>query len=298
MAVSHPLRRSLLAIPANEQRLAAEAAETNADGVIFDLEDSLAPSEKRTARSTLIEAVKQHHTENWTIGYRINATETEWWYEDLIEPLSAVGTHLETVILPKVRNAHDVTTVETLLDSLEATAGLTAGSIDLCVQIETATGMNNAVEIAHASRRLTALIFGPADYAASVGAIKGAEDYPGHYWHYPLSRVAHAAASADLLAIGGPYAAADDPEGFHEACSYERALGYDGKMVIHPDQVATANETFAPSVEEAQRAKQIVQHYREADPDDVVSIDGNVIDKETYRMAQRILTKAETAGVI
>lgn len=298
MAVTHPLRRSLLAIPANERRLAADAAGSDADEVVFDLEDSLAPSEKHRARETLIAAVEEHDWGETTLGYRINGTDTQWWYEDLIEPISTVGTALTTVVLPKVSDAGDVRTVATLLDSVETAVGLTDRPVDLCAQIETASGMNNAVEIAGASERLTALLFGPADYAASLGAIKGAADYPGHYWHYPLSRVAHAAASADLLALGGPYAATDDPDGFREVCAHERALGYDGKMVVDPDQVATANEVFAPTAAEAKRARRIVQHYREADPDDVVSIDGKVIDKETYRMARRILAKADTAGVI
>lgn len=298
MAVTHPLKRSLLAIPANERRLADEAADSDADEVVFDLEDSLAPSEKRPARSTLIDVVREHEWDEKTLSYRCNGTDTEWWYEDLIEPISAVGASLETVVLPKVEDAIDIRTVATLLDSLETTIGRDSGAIGLCAQIETATGMNNAVDIAHASDRLTALLFGPADYAASLGAVHGATDYPGHYWHYPLSRVAHAAASADLLAIGGPFATTDDPAGFRDACLHERALGYDGKMVVDPEQAATANEVFAPTPAEAQRAKRIVQHYREADDDEVVSIDGKVIDKETYRLAHRILSRAETAGVI
>ncbi len=296
MTDTQPLRRSVLAIPANERQLVVEAADSEADEIVFDLEDSLAPSEKPRARTAVIDAITQHEWGKRRLGYRINDTTTKWWYNDVIEPIEAAGADLDTVILPKVRTAHDVTTVATLIESLEAAVDRPHQRIDLYVQIETATGMNNAVDIAQASDRLSALLFGPADYAASVGAIKGAVDYPGHYWHYPLSRVAHAAASADLLAIGGPYAA--DPGGFRAACSYERALGYDGKMVITPKQIATANTVFAPTKTEAQRAKQIVQHYREADPDDVVSIDGNVIDKETYRMAQQILSKAESAGII
>ncbi len=292
------LRRSLLALPANERRLLKQAAESAADEVIFDLEDSLAPGEKQAARGDLIAAVRDHDWGETNLSYRINATHTRWWYEDLIEPLTAVGSDLSQVVVPKVRNEEDVHAVATLVDSIETNAGLERNSIDLSVQIETAAGMNTAIEIATASDRLTALIFGPADYAASVGAIKGAAEYPGHYWHYPLSRVAHAAGGADLLAIGGPYPTANDPQGFREACTYERALGYDGKMVIHPQQVPTANDVFSPTKTEAQRAKQIVQQYQTTDPDDVISIDGRVIDKETYRMAQRILSKAEEAGVI
>jgi citrate lyase subunit beta/citryl-CoA lyase len=158
--------------------------------------------------------------------------------------------------------------------------------------------MNAVTEIAHASDRLTAIMFGPADYAASIGTSHGPADYPGHYWHYPLSRIAHAAASAGLLAIGGPFTDADDPQGFYRACKYERALGYDGKVVIHPEQIETANDVFSPTVQEAQRARRIVSRYEEADSNATAAIDGKVIDREMYRMARRILTKAEAAEML
>jgi len=291
------LRRSLLGIPGNERQLVSGAIDSNADEIFLDLEDSLAPGEKAAARSTLIDIVANHDWTERGVSYRINGTDTRWWYDDIIDVVDSVGSDIDTVIIPKVRDRSEVRAVEKLLASAETNAGLKTGSIGLSAQIETAEGMNAVTDIAHASDRLTAIIFGPADYAASIGAAHGATDYPGHYWHYPLSRLSHAAASAGLLAIGGPFTD-DDPDAFERACRYERALGYDGKVVIHPEQVTTANEVFAPDQAEARRAKEIVEKYEAADSGALVAIDGNVIDREMYRMAHRILTKAEAVDLV
>ncbi len=290
------LRRSILAIPASSRRQITEAATSDADEVFFDLEDSLAPSEKPAARAELVAAIRDNEWDDTALSYRINGIDTRWWYEDVIEPLSEVGTAVDSLIVPKVQAPSDVRTVERLVDSLEQNVGLPSGEVGLAVQIETARGMNNAVEIADASDRLTAMIFGPADYAASVGATVGSDEYPGHYWHYPLSRLAHAAAGAGLSTIGGPYGT-DNTAAFRAACRNEHSLGYDGKIVIDDDQVAVANEVFAPTAEQAARAEEIVDRYQRAEPAEIAAIDGNVIDKEMYRMAKRVLSKAEKAGI-
>ncbi len=292
------LRRSLFGVPADGAAIGPELIESDADELMFDLEDSVAPGNKRQARSTLIETVDKHEWNKTTVSCRINGTATRWWYEDIINLVEDVGVDIDTIVIPKVRSASEVETVSTLLQSVEMNVGIDPGSIGLSVQIETAEGMSTATEIVRASDRLDAVIFGPADYTASVGAIKGESTYPGHYWHYPLSRIAHVAAAEDLLAISGPYGDATDHEGFFQACNHERALGYDGKVVINPAQVATANEVFSPGVAEAKRARRIVETYEKADPTDVASIDGNVIDRQMYLMAKRIYTKATTAGIL
>jgi len=296
MPLSDVLRRSILAIPATSQQQVADAATSTADEVFFDLEDSLAPSEKPAARTELIAAIQDHDWEDTALSYRINGIDTRWWYEDVIEPLSAIGAAVDSLIVPKVQTPSDLRAVETLVASLEQNVGLTPGEIGLSVQIETASGMNSVAEIAQASDRLTALIFGPADYAASIGATVGSDEYPGHYWHYPLSRLSHAAASAGLSTIGGPYGT-DDIAAFRSACRNELALGYDGKIVIDAQQVVVANEVFAPTADQAARAEEIVNRYQRAEPTEVAAIDGNVIDREMYRMAKRVLSKAEKAGI-
>jgi citrate lyase subunit beta/citryl-CoA lyase len=291
------LRRSLLGIPGNEHQLVADAIGSDPDHVFFDLEDSLAPSEKPPARDQLVETVTDHDWGEVNLSYRINGTATKWWYEDVLEVVTEIGDEIESIIVPKVRDPGDVRTVDTLVASVEMNAGLEPGSIGISAQIETARAMNSVAEIAHATDRLDAVIFGPADYAASIGAARGAVDYPGHYWHYPLSRISHAAASAGVHAIGGPYTPSDDSQGFYRACRFERALGYDGKVVIHPEQVETANETFSPGADEISRARRIVDEYDDSASNAVAAIDGKVIDREMYLMAKRIILKAEKAGL-
>ena len=296
MSNTNSLRRSQLGIPANESQLVAEAVESEADKIFFDLEDSLAPGEKDAARAELIAAVTDHDWSDTGLGYRINGTNTRWWHNDIIEVVEAVGSEIETLIIPKIQDPSDVQTVVTLLKTVEMNAGADVGPIGVSAQIETAAGMNAVTEIAHATDRLEALIFGPADYAASIGASHGVTEYPGHYWHYPLSRVSQAAASAGLLAIGGPHTDPYDTQGFQHACQSEAALGYDGKIIVHPDQIETVNRVFSPTDEEAKRAQRIVETYEATAPNDVAAIDGKIIDQEMYRMAKRIFSKAQKSG--
>lgn len=292
------LRRSLLGIPGNERPLVNDAIGSDTDEIFLDLEDSLAPSEKDSARGDLIDIVDAHTWEEMVLSYRINGTDTRWWHNDIIDVVNAVGDKIDSLIIPKVGSTADVQTVDTLLTSVETKAGIDIGSIGLNAQIETAAGMNAVENIAHASDRLTAIIFGPADYTASIGATHGAKDYPGHYWHYPLSKISHAAASAGLRAIGGPFTDPADDQEFSQACQLERALGYDGKVVINPEQVATANDVFTPDVEKVRRAQRIVNEYEETDSDTLATIDGKVIDREMYRIAKQILAKSEEADIL
>ncbi len=296
------LRRSQLGTPANEWELIKETIHSRTDEVFLDLEDSLAPSEKRPARQTLIDAIDAYDWSSMELSYRINAVNTRWWYEDVITVVNEVGSHIDNIIVPKVTDSADVQTVVNLLRQVQVNAGLDIGSINVSVQIENAISMNNVSEIVHSSDQLSAVIFGPADYAMSIGATgqpsTRSSDQPEQYWQYPLSRLSHSASSANLLTIGGPYVDVDDMDGFRNWCEYERRLGYDGKLVLTQAQAQTANEVFTPNLEEAKRAQQIVDQYESTKSQAVASIDGNVIDRETYRMAKQILTKAEKGGVL
>lgn len=298
MSQADVLRRSLLGIPGNESQLVDEAIKSDADEVFIDLEDSLGPSEKIAARKELISTIREHDWSDKTVSYRINGTNTRWWHYDIIDVVGSVADSIDTLIVPKVRNASDIQTVTTLLQTVETNLEHNVAPIGISAQIETAAGMDAISEIAHASDRLNALIFGPADYAASVGASHGVDEYPGHYWHYPLSRVSQAAASAGLLAIGGPHADPYDTQEFQEGCQAEAALGYDGKIVVHPEQIPTANRIFSPTEEEAVRAQQIIDKYDSTPTEEVAAIDGKIIDEEMYRMAKRIHSKAKKSDLL
>ncbi|MFB6229408.1 MAG: CoA ester lyase, partial [Halobacteriales archaeon] len=238
------------------------------------------------------------------LSYRINGIDTRWWYEDVIKVVSAVGDLIDDIIIPKVAGPSDVHTVENLLEQVEVNAGLEVGTIGLEPQIEDGEGMHNVHEIAHATDRLSSIILGPGDYSAAMGTpgldIGQFPEYPGHYWHYALSECNAAAKSAGLPCIDGPYADIEDEEGFRTSCSNANMLGCDGKWAIHPAQIEIANEVFAPDPEVADRAQRIVDAYAEAmaEGKGAVTVDGQMVDEATNKMAQDIVEKAEAAGIL
>jgi len=282
----------------------ASASRSDADEVFLDLEDSVAPNEKADSRDPLIEAATEEDWSGQVLSYRINGLDTKWWYDDVIEVVSAAGEHIDDIIVPKVARASDIHTVENLLEQVKVNADLEIGEIGLEPQIEDGSGMNNVQEIAHASDRLSSVIFGPGDYSAAMGTpgldIGQFPEYPGHYWHYALARINHAAKSAGLPCIDGPYADIDDSEGFRESCSNASMLGCDGKWAIHPDQIEIANEVFAPGSEVADRAQRIVDEYAQAQEEGrgAVRVDGQMVDEATNKMAQKIVKRARAAGIL
>lgn len=282
----------------------ANAAESEADEVFLDLEDSVAPNEKADARSPLIEAALEHDWSDTILSYRINGIDTQWWYEDIIEVVSEAGETIDDIIIPKVARPSDIHTVENLLEQVEVNADLEVGVIGLEPQIEDGEGMQNVHEIAHASDRLSSIIFGPGDYSAAMGTpgldIGQFPDYPGHYWHHALSECNSAAKSAGLPCIDGPYADIEDESGFRTSCANANMLGCDGKWAIHPAQIEIANEVFAPDPEVAERAKRIVDAYATAQEEGrgAVSVDGQMVDEATNKMAQEIVNTAEAAGTL
>ena len=303
MSDDDPLRRTQLATPATDERMMHNAADSAADEVFLDLEDSVAPDEKESAREPLITAAREEDWSDKVLSYRMNGVDTKWWYDDVIEVVTAAGEYIDDIIVPKVAGPSDVHTVENLLEQVEVNAGLEVGAIGLEPQIEDGEGMNRVDEIAHASDRLDSIIFGPGDYSAAMGAagltIGQFPEYPGHYWHYALSRCNHAAKSAGLPCLDGPYATIEDEEGFRDSCERAAMLGCDGKWAIHPSQIEIANEVFAPSREEADKAKRIVEAYEEAMEEGrgAVSVDGEMVDEATNKMARAIVDKAEKAGM-
>ena len=298
------LRRTQLAVPASDERMMANAAASDADEVFLDLEDAVAPSAKAEAREPLVEAARDHDWSDTLLSYRINGVDTRWWYDDVIEVVGAAGEHVDDIIVPKVSDASELQTVDDLLTQVERNNDRPVGSIGLEPQIEDGEGMHNVHEIAHATDRLSCLIFGPGDYAAAMGTpgldIGQFPDYPGHYWHHALSECNAAAKSAGVPCTDGPYADIDDVEGFRTSAERANMLGCDGKWVIHPDQIGVANEVFAPDPEVAERARRIVDAYAEAMAEGrgAVTVDGQMVDEATNKMAQDIVETAEAAGIL
>ena len=279
-----------------------KAPSAGSDLVFLDLEDACAPAAKESARATAVGALTGLDWGRTVRAVRINGIETPWCHGDIIEVVTGARDALDVLIVPKVRTARDVWWVDVLLGQLEAKLGL-ARPIGLEVLIEEAEGLANALEIARASPRLEALIFGAGDLSASLHArVDGNFDpvvpYPGDFWHFARVQVLTAARAAMIDAIDAPYPAYQDPEGYRQSALQASALGYDGKWAIHPGQVPIANEVFAPTAEEIEDARRSMESYREAEAGGVGAIgrDGKLVDAAHMRLAANTLHKASLAG--
>lgn len=295
-------RRSELATPASSERMCEKAAATDADLVFLDLEDACAPAAKEGARAIAVAALTGSDWGRTLRAVRVNGLETPWCHDDIIEIVSGARDALDVLIVPKARSARDVWWVDVLLTQLETKLGLRR-PIALEVLIEESEGLANAVEIARSSPRLEAIIFGAGDLSASQrarvdGNFDPVSEYPGDFWHFARFQVVTAARIAGIDAIDAPYPAYRDADGYRRSAVHASLLGFDGKWAIHPDQIATANEVFAPTPEEVEEARQSMETYRAAEADGVGAIghDGRLVDAAHMRLAANTLHKASLAG--
>jgi citrate lyase subunit beta/citryl-CoA lyase len=295
-------RRSELATPASSEKMCAKAPTSGADLVFLDLEDACAPVMKEAARSIAVDALTGQDWGRVVRAVRVNGLDTPWCHGDVIEVVTGAREHLDVIIVPKARSARDVWWFDVLLTQLEARLGLRK-RIGLEVLIEEAEGLANAAEIARASDRLEAIIFGAGDLSASLKArVDGNFDpvgpYPGDFWHFARVQVLAAARAAGIDAIDAPYPSYQDPDGYREAATHASLLGYDGKWAIHPSQVAIANDVFAPTPEEISAAEASIASYRAAEAGGVGAIgrDGRLVDAAHMRLAANTLHKARISA--
>ena len=294
------LHRSELAVPGSQPTLFEKAADSDADYVFLDLEDAVAPDDKEQARRNVIGALRDidWRANGKTVSIRINGLDTHYMYRDVVDVVEQAADHLDTILIPKVGVPADVYMVDAMVTQIEQGLG-TDHRIGLEVLIETALGMANVEAIAQSSRRLEAMHFGVADYAASLRArtvsIGGLNpDYPGDQWHAALSRMVVACRAYGLRAIDGPFGDFKDPDGFLAGARRAAALGYEGKWAIHPSQIALANEVFTPSPGEVDRARRILAAMEEAARAGrgAVQVDGKMIDAASSRMAENVVRVA------
>ena len=282
--------------------MAEKALVSAADAVFLDLEDAVVPDEKADARGKIVRALKELDWRNRLTLYRANALDTPYFYGDVIEIVEGAGERLDALMVPKIQRPEDLHVVATLLYQIELSVGLEPGGIKIEAQLESAEGLVNVDGIARATQRLTALHFGPGDYAASVRMPQRSigtmdewdEVYPGHRFHYAMHRIVVAARVAGLRAVDGPVADHRDEEGLRKSCLVARSLGFDGKWCIHPAQIETVNDVFSPTEEEVEWARKVVQAYEEANAAGrgAISVDGQMIDAASVRMARNTLDLA------
>jgi citrate lyase subunit beta/citryl-CoA lyase len=273
--------------------------------VFFDLEDSVAPLEKESARAKAVDAVKNQDWGEKVLCVRVNAWDTKWTYGDVIEVVGNAGERLEEVMLPKVQSAAEVVAMDLLLTQVEKNSGLPLGHVGIEAQIETARGLINVEEICAASPRLETIILGPVDFSASMemptlsGGLQIPE-YPGDYFHYPFMKILMAGRANGLQVIDGPYVKVRDPEGFRDFCTRTQLLGYDGKWALHPDQVTILNEVFSPTQEQFDKACAVLDAYKEATEGDrkgAVMFGDEMIDEASRKVAVKVVARGERAGL-
>ncbi|HUF84149.1 MAG TPA: CoA ester lyase [Acidimicrobiia bacterium] len=301
-------RRSCHATPGSNEKFLAKAPGVGADMVFLDLEDSVSPLEKESAREKVVRAINEQDWGETVVCVRINAWDTEWTYRDVTYVCENASERLDELMLPKVQSAADVRALDMLLTQIEQVTGR-QGQIGIEAQIETAGGLIDVEEICAASPRLETIIFGPADFAASTempvltGGVQ-VDDYPGDHFHYVFSKILMAGRANGLQVIDGPYLKIRELDALRDYAMRTRILGYDGKWALHPDQVKVINEVYTPTQEQFDRACDILDAYERATTEGgagerkgAVMFGDEMIDEASRKMATKFVTRGERAGM-
>jgi citrate lyase subunit beta/citryl-CoA lyase len=302
------LKRSVLAVPGSSEKMITKARTIDVDEIFLDLEDSVAPSEKSLARSKVIEALLVGNFKSKLIAIRVNEQNTKVGIEDVSAIVLDAGKDIDSLIIPKVETADEVIELAKRLSDLEKSANLIIGSIRIQIQIESAVGLSNIASIAASSERITSLIFGPGDFAASLGMQvinigENPTNYPGtDAYHYPLMSILIAARANGLLAIDGPYSDISNTEGLKNRSDLSASLGYDGKWVIHPAQIELVNMAFTPNQKSFDLAARVMSQFPEEtnlkNQSGALLFEGKMIDEASRKMAKGIYLKGIAGGLI
>jgi citrate lyase subunit beta/citryl-CoA lyase len=277
--------------------------------VFLDLEDACAPLVKPAARKNIVAALNEGGWGNRIRVVRVNDVTTHWTYRDVTEVVEGAGANLDCIMLPKVQNAAQVQWLDLTLTQIEKTMGFEVGRIGIEAQIENAQGLIAIDAIAAASPRLEALIFGPADFMASINmrSLVVGEQPPGYdvgdAYHHILMSILLAARAHDLQAIDGPYLQIRDVDGFRRVAGRSAALGFDGKWVLHPGQIDAANQIYAPTQEDYDHAELILDAYAWSTSEaggakGSAMLGDEMIDEASRKMALVVAAKGRAAGLV
>ncbi|MBI6628789.1 L-malyl-CoA/beta-methylmalyl-CoA lyase [Pontibaca salina] len=294
--------------PGSNERLFEKMAASEADVINLDLEDSVSPSDKDTARANIIKATGAVNWGNKTLSVRINGLDTPWWYRDVVDLLEQADERLDQIMIPKVGCAADIYAVDALVTAIETATGRDK-KIGFEVIIESAAGIAHVEEIAAASPRLQAMSLGAADFAASMGmattGIGGTQEnyYMLHEgqkhwsdpWHWAQAAIVAACRTHGVLPVDGPFGDFSDDEGFRAQALRSATLGMVGKWAIHPKQIALANEVFTPSAEAVAEAREILAAMEEATAkgQGATVYKGRLVDIASIKQAEVIVRQSE-----
>jgi citrate lyase subunit beta / citryl-CoA lyase len=278
--------RSLLFAPGNSARRVEKALGLDADAVILDLEDAVAIPEKAGTRRMVAEALERPR--RGRLYVRVNAMSTDWSYGDLV---AVARRGADGIVLPKVEGADQLRTADWLIAALEREHGLPSGGIDLIPIVETALGFSNLRAIAAAGTRTRRIAFGAGDFCLDLGIAWSRDErelLPYRAAFVVASRAAGIEPPLDTVWVD-----LRDPEGFARSAARAAALGFQGKMCIHPDQVPPANTAFAPDAAEVDRARRVIAAFAAAEARGLASIqlDGQFIDYPIVQRARHVLAQ-------
>ena len=294
--------------PGSNTKLFAKMAASAADVINMDLEDSVAPSDKATARANIIEAINTIDWGTKTVSVRINSLDTPYWYRDVVDLLEQASERLDMIMIPKVGCAEDIYAVDALITAIESAMGRTK-KVALEVIIESAAGIANVDAIAAASPSLQAMSLGAADFAASMGmqttGICGThENYymlhgdTRHYsdpWHWAQTAIVAACRTNGVLPVDGPFGDFSDDDGYRAQARRSATLGMVGKWAIHPKQIALSNEVFTPSEEAVTEAREILaaMEQAKANGEGATVYKGRLVDIASIKQAEVIVKQSE-----
>ncbi len=287
-------RRALLYMPGDDRRKIEKATTLAVDCICMDMEDGVAITRKVEARAVIAQAMKELNFGNSERCIRINSFGSGFEKFDLA---AAVATNPEAIVVPKVEAAAQVRSISEYIEMYELSAKMEVGTIRMLVGVETAKGILNLKEIAEADKRLEAIIFGAEDFAASVGATRTRE---ATEVLYARSAVVAACAANELQAIDMVYIDFHDVEGLRLEAEQGARLGFSGKQIIHPNQVAAVQEAFTPSDEAIEYAQRVVRTFAASQREGrgAFALDGKMIDMPLLKNAQNVLDRAKAAGKI
>ncbi|WP_300032448.1 L-malyl-CoA/beta-methylmalyl-CoA lyase [uncultured Roseobacter sp.] len=290
--------------PAIFEKMAASAA----DVINLDLEDSVAPTDKDSARKNIIAAISDIDWGSKTLSVRINGLDTPWWYRDVVDLLEQAGDRLDQIMIPKVGCAADVYAVDALVTAIETAKGRSK-KITFEVIIESAAGIAHVGEIAASSPRLAAMSLGAADFAASMGMattgiggtqenyymIREGQKHWSDPWHWAQAAIVAACRTHGVLPVDGPFGDFSDDDGFRAQARRSATLGMVGKWAIHPKQVAIANEVFTPSQEAVTEAREILaaMEQAKANGEGATVYKGRLVDIASIKQAEVIVRQSE-----
>jgi malyl-CoA/(S)-citramalyl-CoA lyase len=311
------LIRSLLAVPATSARFLEKAAQSPADAIFIDLEDAVIADLKVKARGNAIAALNQLDWGKRSVSVRVNGLDTPWGCRDILDVVEACP-RLDHVLLPKCESPGDVHAVDVMIRSAEQAAPRerTVGIMGL---IETARGVASVEAIAQAGPRLKALVFGGGDYQLDLGSFQrsvgapspdyvvltddsgkgGRERHWNDLWHFSMARIGNAARAFGLIPIDGPFSLIGDTEGLRAAARRAGALGFEGKMAIHPSQIQTIHEVLTPSRDQVEWAHDVLAAMKQGEAEGrgaVKDKHGEMVDLMHVKLANKVIERAARAG--